>query len=120
MLARGEPVDPRTIPGFTILAIETSCDETAAAVIRDGREILANVVSSQIDLHSRYGGVVPEVASRQHILSIAPVLRGALSSLPGGLADVHAVATTYGPGLAGALLSGINAAKAVAWAQRLP
>src|SRR5689334_15928742 len=96
-----EAVDPRGVDGFTILAVETSCDETAAAVIRDGREILSNVVSSQMDLHSRYGGVVPEVASRQHVLSIAPVIREALEALPGGWADVHAVATTYGPGLAG-------------------
>jgi N6-L-threonylcarbamoyladenine synthase len=120
MHLRAEAVDPRGVDGFTILAVETSCDETAAAVIRDGREILANVVSSQMDLHSRYGGVVPEVAARQHVLSIAPVIREALEALPGGWADVHAVATTYGPGLAGALLSGINAAKGLAWAHGLP
>ncbi|HEY1014201.1 MAG TPA: tRNA (adenosine(37)-N6)-threonylcarbamoyltransferase complex transferase subunit TsaD [Herpetosiphonaceae bacterium] len=106
--------------GFTILAVETSCDETAAAVIRDGREILANTVASQIALHERYGGVVPEVASRQHILTIAPVVEQTLAKLPGGWADVHAVAATYGPGLSGALLTGINTAKALAWGRGLP
>ncbi|GIV96638.1 MAG: tRNA N6-adenosine threonylcarbamoyltransferase [Herpetosiphonaceae bacterium] len=112
--------DSRAVEGFTILAIETSCDETAAAIIRDGRVIIANVVSSQMALHERYGGVVPEMASRQHILHIAPVIEEAVAALPGGFEEIHAVATTYGPGLAGALLSGINAAKAVAWARGLP
>lgn len=105
---------------FTILALETSCDETAAAVVRGGRAIIANVVASQMDMHSRYGGVVPEVASRQHILSLAPVVREALAALPGGWADVHAVAATHGPGLSGALLTGLNAAKAMAWQRGLP
>lgn len=105
---------------FTILAIETSCDETAAAIVRGGREVLANVVASQIEEHRRYGGVVPEVASRQHILALTPVIREALSALPGGWADLHAIAVTYGPGLAGALMTGLNAAKALAWARGLP
>jgi N6-L-threonylcarbamoyladenine synthase len=110
-----------TLPSdFTILALETSCDETAAAVVRGGREIIANVVASQIDEHRRYGGIVPEVASRQHILALPTVVEEALAQLPGGLDSVHAVAATYGPGLSGALLTGLNAAKAIAWARDLP
>jgi len=105
---------------FTILAIETSCDETAAAVVRGGRTIISSVVASQIDEHRRYGGIVPEVASRQHILALPAVIEAALSRLPDGLAQVHAVAATYGPGLSGALLTGLNAAKAMAWARDLP
>jgi N6-L-threonylcarbamoyladenine synthase len=107
-------------PEFTILAIETSCDETAAAIVRGGREIVANVVASQIDEHRRYGGIVPEVASRQHILAIMPVLEEALAQLPGGWEQIHAVAATYGPGLAGALLTGLNTAKTIAWSRDLP
>jgi N6-L-threonylcarbamoyladenine synthase len=107
-------------PEFTILAIETSCDETAAAIVRGGREIVANVVASQIDEHRRYGGIVPEVASRQHILAITPVVEEALARLPGGWEQIHAVAATYGPGLAGALLTGLNTAKTIAWARDLP
>lgn len=103
-----------------ILAIETSCDETAAAVVAHGRTILSNVVASQIDIHRRYGGVVPEVASRQHILSIEEVVRAAIEALPNGWADIDAVAATYGPGLSGALLTGLNTAKAIAWARGLP
>ncbi|MCS6840620.1 MAG: tRNA (adenosine(37)-N6)-threonylcarbamoyltransferase complex transferase subunit TsaD [Roseiflexus sp.] len=105
---------------FTILAIETSCDETAAAIIRGGRTIISNVVASQIDEHRRYGGIVPEVASRQHILTINAVLHDALRPLPGGWNDIHAVAATYGPGLAGALMTGLNVAKAIAWIRELP
>lgn len=100
-----------------ILAIETSCDETAAAVVADGRTIVSNVVASQIDIHRRYGGVVPEVASRQHVLSIEQVVRTVLAELPNGWADIDAVAATYGPGLSGALLTGLNAAKTIAWAR---
>jgi N6-L-threonylcarbamoyladenine synthase len=111
---------PTLSANFTILAIETSCDETAAAVVRGGREILANVVASQIDEHRRYGGIVPEVASRQHVLALPTVIEEALARLPGGWDDVHAVAATYGPGLSGALLTGLNAAKAMAWARDLP
>jgi N6-L-threonylcarbamoyladenine synthase len=107
-------------PGFTILALETSCDETAAAVVRDGRIVLSNIVASQMDAHRRYGGVVPEVASRQHILSMTPVLEEALAVLPGGWNDIHAIAATYGPGLSGALLTGLNTAKALAWQRGLP
>ncbi|NTW03951.1 MAG: tRNA (adenosine(37)-N6)-threonylcarbamoyltransferase complex transferase subunit TsaD, partial [Oscillochloris sp.] len=105
---------------FTILALETSCDETAAAVVRGGRTVLASVVASQMDIHSRFGGVVPEVASRQHIISLAPVVREALAVLPRGWADVDAIAATHGPGLSGALLTGLNAAKAIAWQRGLP
>lgn len=111
---------PHPPPNFTILALETSCDETAAALVRDGRHVLANVVASQMDMHQRYGGVVPEVASRQHILSLTPVVRAALSVLPHGWDDIHAVAATYGPGLSGALLTGLNAAKAMAWQRGIP
>ena len=103
-----------------ILAIETSCDETAAAVIADGRTILSNVVASQIDLHRRYGGVFPEVASRQHVLSINPVIEQALAEARLGLADLDAVAVTEGPGLAGSLLVGVNAAKGIAFMRGLP
>lgn len=107
-------------PGFTILALETSCDETAAAVIRDGHEIISNVVASQMHLHERYGGVVPELASREHITSLVPVIRDALAPLPGGWDAIDAVACTYGPGLPGALLAGVNAAKGLAWARQKP
>jgi N6-L-threonylcarbamoyladenine synthase len=107
-------------PDFTILALETSCDETAAAIVRGGQEIVANVVASQIDEHRRYGGIVPEVASRQHILAIPAVVEEALAALPGGWDAVDAVAATYGPGLAGALLTGLNAGKTIAWARDLP
>jgi len=104
----------------TILAIETSCDETAAAVVRDGRQILSNVVASQIELHRAYGGVVPELASRQHITAIDAVVDRALAGAGLTLADIDALAVTEGPGLAGALLVGVNWAKAVAWARGLP
>ncbi|HEX6291774.1 MAG TPA: tRNA (adenosine(37)-N6)-threonylcarbamoyltransferase complex transferase subunit TsaD [Herpetosiphonaceae bacterium] len=107
-------------PGFTILALETSCDETAAAIIRDGRLVVSNVVASQMHLHERYGGVVPELASREHITSLAPVLSEALAPLPLGWAEIDAIACTYGPGLPGALLAGVNAAKGLAWAQAKP
>jgi N6-L-threonylcarbamoyladenine synthase len=107
-------------PEFTILAIETSCDETAAAIVRGGQVIVANVIASQIDEHRRYGGIVPEVASRQHILAITPVIEEALAQLPGGWEQIHAVAATYGPGLAGALLTGLNTAKTIAWSRDLP
>lgn len=107
-------------PGFTILALETSCDETAAAVIRDGREIVSNVVASQMHLHERYGGVVPELASREHITSLVPVIRDALAPLPRSWDAIDAVACTYGPGLPGALLAGVDAAKGLAWARRKP
>ncbi|MCY4583205.1 MAG: tRNA (adenosine(37)-N6)-threonylcarbamoyltransferase complex transferase subunit TsaD [Chloroflexi bacterium] len=103
-----------------ILGIESSCDETAAAVVEDGRRVLSDTVSSQVALHARYGGVVPEVASRQHLLQIVPVIEGALSEAEVSLDDISAVAVTYGPGLAGALMVGVNAAKALAFARSLP
>lgn len=104
-----------------ILAIETSCDETAAAVIEDGRSVLSNVVATQIDLHRRFGGVFPEVASRQHVLSIYPVIAQALADAGAAhVAELDAVAVTHGPGLAGSLLVGVNAAKGLAFASGLP
>jgi N6-L-threonylcarbamoyladenine synthase len=103
-----------------ILGIETSCDETAAALVTDEGEIRANVVSSQAELHARYGGVVPEVASRRHLELITPVIREALAEAEASLGDVDRVAVTCGPGLIGALLVGLSAAKAVAWSRRLP
>jgi N6-L-threonylcarbamoyladenine synthase len=105
---------------MNILAIETSCDETAVAVVRDGRHIAANIVASQIALHSKYGGVVPELASRQHVLTIVPVLEEALSRAKAVWADLDAIAVTKGPGLAPALLVGINAAKAIAFSRMKP
>ena len=103
-----------------ILGIETSCDETAAALVSANGEIRANVVASQADLHARYGGVVPEVASRRHLELVAPVVREALGQAGATLDDVDRVAVTQGPGLIGALLVGIAAAKAIAWSRRLP
>jgi tRNA N6-adenosine threonylcarbamoyltransferase len=103
-----------------ILGLETSCDETAAALITADGEILANVVSSQADLHARYGGVVPEVASRRHLELVTPVLREALAGADAELDDVQLVSVTAGPGLIGALLVGVAVAKAIAWARRLP
>ena len=103
-----------------ILGIETSCDETAAAVVTADGEIRANVVSSQAELHARYGGVVPEVASRRHLELVGPVVREALGEAGATLDDVDTVAVTQGPGLVGALLVGLSAAKALAWARWLP
>ncbi|MCI8567312.1 MAG: tRNA (adenosine(37)-N6)-threonylcarbamoyltransferase complex transferase subunit TsaD [Lachnospiraceae bacterium] len=103
-----------------ILAIESSCDETAAAVVRNGREVLSNVISSQIDLHTLYGGVVPELASRKHIEKIDQVIAEALAEASVSLEDITAVGVTYGPGLVGALLVGVAEAKAIAFARRLP
>ena len=103
-----------------ILGLETSCDETAAAVVTAAGEIRSNVVSSQAELHARYGGVVPEVASRRHLELVAPVVREALGEAGATLDDVEAIAVTQGPGLVGALLVGLSAAKALAWSRRLP
>jgi N6-L-threonylcarbamoyladenine synthase len=103
-----------------ILGIETSCDETAVALVTQDGEVRANVVASQADLHARYGGVVPEVASRRHLELAAPVLTEALEQGEATLGDVEAVAVTHGPGLIGALLVGLSAAKALAWSRRLP
>jgi N6-L-threonylcarbamoyladenine synthase len=106
--------------GRLILGIETSCDETAAAVITGDGRILGSVVSSQAELHARFGGVVPEVASRRHLELVVPVVREALGQADVDLADVETIAVTQGPGLIGALLVGLSAAKALAWANRLP
>jgi N6-L-threonylcarbamoyladenine synthase len=106
--------------GTVILGIETSCDETAAALVTQDGAIRANVVASQADLHARYGGVVPEVASRRHLELVSPVIREALAQANATLDDVDRVAVTQGPGLIGALLVGLAAAKALAWARRLP
>jgi len=103
-----------------ILGIETSCDETAAALVTGDGAIRSSVVSSQAELHARYGGVVPEVASRRHLELVSPVIREALAEADATLADVDGVAVTQGPGLIGALLVGLAAAKAVAWSRRLP
>lgn len=100
-----------------VLGIESSCDETAAAVVADGRQVMSNVVASQVELHAAYGGIVPEVASRQHLLWIIPVIRQALEEASVGWHDLSAVAVTKGPGLAGSLLVGVNAAKAIALAR---
>jgi N6-L-threonylcarbamoyladenine synthase len=112
---------PGARAGYTllILGIETSCDETAAAVLADG-ELRSNVVSSQAHLHARFGGVVPEVASRHHLELVLPVVREALSEAEASLDEIEAVAVTQGPGLIGALLVGLSAAKALAWGRRLP
>ncbi len=104
----------------TILAIESSCDETAAAVVKNGREVLSNIISSQIDLHTIYGGVVPEIASRKHIERINQVIGEALRVAGRTLKDMDAVAVTYGPGLVGALLVGVSTAKAISFASGIP
>ncbi len=103
-----------------ILGIETSCDETAAALVTADGEVVCSVVASQAELHARYGGVVPEVASRRHLELVSPVLREALDQANATLDDVDRVAVTQGPGLVGALLVGLSAAKAIAWARHLP
>ncbi len=103
-----------------ILAIESSCDETAASVVRNGREVLSNVISSQIDLHTLYGGVVPEIASRKHIEKINQVITEALTQADRKLEDMDAIAVTYGPGLVGALLVGVSEAKAISFATGIP
>jgi N6-L-threonylcarbamoyladenine synthase len=108
------------VEGRVILGIETSCDETAAALVTEDGEVRASVVSSQADLHARYGGVVPEVASRRHLELVTPVIREALADAGATLDDVDRVAVTQGPGLIGALLVGLSAAKALAWSRQLP
>src|SRR5574341_846607 len=109
-----------TLPSARILAIETSCDETACAILENGRVLLASTVASQMDVHARYGGVFPEVASRQHVLSIVPVVEETLSQAHLALNDLDAVAVTRGPGLAGSLVVGVNAAKGLAFGAGLP
>lgn len=103
-----------------ILAIESSCDETAAAVVKNGREVLSNIISSQIALHTLYGGVVPEIASRKHIEKINQVIQEALDTAGVTLDDITAIGVTYGPGLVGALLVGVAEAKAISYAKKLP
>ena len=103
-----------------ILGIESSCDETAAAVVKNGREVLSNVISSQIELHKLYGGVVPEIASRKHIEKINQVVEEALKDADVTLDDLDAIGVTYGPGLVGALLVGVSAAKAISYAKKIP
>lgn len=103
-----------------ILGMETSCDETAVSVVRDGKEILSNIVATQIEEHKLYGGVVPEIASRRHSEAIVGVTKEALSKAAVGLCDIDAIAVTYAPGLIGALLVGVNFAKALAVAEKKP
>ncbi len=103
-----------------VLGIETSCDETAAAVIEDGTIILSDQVASQVEIHARYGGIVPEVASRQHILAIIPVIEQAMTGADVTWSDLDGIAVTFGPGLAGSLLVGVNAAKSISLAQGIP
>lgn len=105
---------------MNVLGIETSCDETAVAVVRNGRHILSNVIASQVELHRKYGGIFPEMASRQHVLSIGPVFREAVGDAGVTWGTIDAVSVTYGPGLAGSLVVGVNFAKALARARQLP
>ena len=103
-----------------VLGIESSCDETAAAVVKDGKKILSNVVSSQVDFHKKYGGVVPEIASRKHMESIVPVIKEALEEAELTLDEIEGIAVTQGPGLVGSLLIGISLAKSIAYVKKLP
>ena len=105
---------------LNILGIETSCDETAVGVVADGRRVLCNVISSQAELHAPYGGVVPEVASRQHVRDLVPALEKALADSGLALEDIDVVSATYGPGLAGSLITGLNSAKAISFALGVP
>lgn len=106
--------------GTNILGIETSCDETAAAVVADGREVISNVIYTQIPTHTLYGGVVPEIASREHVLKINQVIKKALDDAEMTWEDIDAIAVTYGPGLVGPLLIGVSTAKALAYAKGIP
>ncbi|MDP7555180.1 MAG: tRNA (adenosine(37)-N6)-threonylcarbamoyltransferase complex transferase subunit TsaD, partial [Nitrospinota bacterium] len=103
-----------------ILGIETSCDETAAAVVKDGKEILSNIISSQVDIHSRYGGVVPELACRNHIENLPLVIKQALDEAKTNMPALDSLAVTVGPGLIGALLIGVNTAKGIAYSLKKP
>ena len=103
-----------------VLGIESSCDETAAALVTDTGEVLADVIASQIAMHGPYGGIVPELASRAHMQAIIPVIREALAGTPGGLDGIDAIAVTQGPGLVGSLLVGVQVAKALAWSLGKP
>ena len=110
----------KTFPPARILGVESSCDETAAAIVENGRLILANTVASQVDLHAQFGGVFPEVASRQHIRTIYPIIVSALQQAHMGLGDIDAIAVTRGPGLPGSLVVGMNTAKGMALGSGLP
>jgi N6-L-threonylcarbamoyladenine synthase len=112
------PIKPS--PPMLVLGLETSCDETAAAIVEDGRLIRSDVIASQVDIHQRFGGVVPEIASRNHLMQVLPVVDEALRRAQLALEDLSGIAVTAGPGLAGALLVGVQAAKAIAWARGLP
>ena len=112
--ADGEASGGKEKEDVVILAIESSCDESAAAVVKNGREVLSNIISSQIALHTIYGGVVPEIASRKHVEKMNGCIRAALTEANVTLEDIDAVAVTYGPGLVGALLVGVSEAKAIA------
>ena len=114
------PEKQSSFPPARVLGIETSCDETAASVVEDGRLILSNLVASQVDLHSQYGGIFPEVASRQHVRTIYPIIEGALQQAHLDLREVDAIAVTRGPGLPGSLVVGLNAAKGLALGSGLP
>jgi N6-L-threonylcarbamoyladenine synthase len=103
-----------------VLGIETSCDESAAAVVEDGRHIVSSVIASQVSVHARYGGIVPEVASRRHLESLLPVIEESMSEAGCGWCDLAAIAVTVGPGLSGSLLVGLNTAKAISFARDLP
>src|SRR5690349_15769876 len=105
---------------MNILAIETSCDETSVAIVRDGRNIMSNAIASQIPLHQRYGGVVPELASRQHVVTLIPVLEEAMKQARMEWVHIDAIAVTRGPGLSPALLVGVNAGKGIAFARQKP
>lgn len=102
------------------LGIETSCDETAVSVVADGREVLSNIISTQISIHTQFGGVVPEIASRRHLENINDVLERALDEAGVSIGDIDLVGVTYGPGLVGALLIGVAAAKSISYACRFP
>ncbi|MGK0357760.1 MAG: N6-L-threonylcarbamoyladenine synthase [Bradymonadia bacterium] len=118
--AFGLSLTPPTPKPFRILAIESSCDETACAIVEDGRRVLADQVATQIAIHRKYGGVVPELASRNHVVDIIPVIEDALAEAQLGWDDIDAIAATCGPGLVGALLVGLQTAKAIAWARDKP
>ena len=111
---------PKDDPGRLVLGVESSCDETAAAVVAEGRRVLSSVVASQVRDHAPFGGVVPELASRRHLQNMVPVLSSALSQAGAAFDDITGIAVTQGPGLIGALLVGLSAAKALAWARDLP
>ncbi|MFW6022402.1 MAG: tRNA (adenosine(37)-N6)-threonylcarbamoyltransferase complex transferase subunit TsaD [Halanaerobiaceae bacterium] len=115
-----DDIDIKENKDIIILAVETSCDETAAAVIKNGLEVLSNVVASQIDWHRKFGGVVPEIASRKHLELINPVIEEALEKADIEISDISAVAATYGPGLVGGLLVGLSAAKAISYSLQVP